>query len=192
MILHKLSKHCVQIYQLDLSACKHITSAGFIEIVQHYKYLRKLELSFCDTAVTDTVLATIGMHCKKLTHLGISFCDQVTDFGVCALVAVLSTLLHLDISSCELVSDVSVKNIVRNCTHLLLLDISHCSRFTDAAIHCILKDCKSLLELHLTWSEYTEATFNHKNMKSSPFIFFHKVTGISSTNFNQFLLDNGM
>lgn len=63
--------------------------------------LRKLNLSFCGSAVSDSSLRSIGLHLLELRELSVRGCVRVTGVGVEAIVDGCHKLRAFDVSQCK-------------------------------------------------------------------------------------------
>ena len=63
--------------------------------------LRKLNLSFCGSAVSDSSLRSIGLHLLELRSLSVRGCVRVTGIGVEAIVEGCHRLEEFDVSQCK-------------------------------------------------------------------------------------------
>jgi DNA repair protein RAD7 len=77
--------------KLNISSCRHITTAGFMEVfngIKTYPELREIDLSFCDS-VDTVVVAGIFKTCPKLQKLVVFGCFGVDSIVVPAGVLVI-------------------------------------------------------------------------------------------------------
>lgn len=63
--------------------------------------LRRLNLSFCGSAVSDSSLRSIGLHLLDLQSLSVRGCVRVTGVGVDAIVEGCHKLGYFDVSQCK-------------------------------------------------------------------------------------------
>lgn len=81
--------------------------------------LRKLNLSFCGSAVSDLSLRSIGLHLLELNMLSVRGCVRVTGVGVEAIADGCHKLQHLDVSQCKnLVPWLDAGNLSRYSSHI--------------------------------------------------------------------------
>ena len=64
-------------------------------------HLRKLNLSFCGSAVSDSSLRSIGLHLLELNELSVRGCVRVTGIGVEAISDGCHKLQYFDVSQCK-------------------------------------------------------------------------------------------
>jgi hypothetical protein len=100
------------------------------------------------TWVTDTTLVVVALHCPLLESVTVRGCTQLTDAGVCTLIAkVGSTLRSISVGCCYLLTDESVLAIARQCPHLV--SVSCPPNASDAAVAKLAEGCPNLVYANL-------------------------------------------
>jgi len=82
---------------LNLESCKSIPSEALLAVLKLCTGLGRINL--CGTWVGDDGLEVIASNSQRLTSLNLSWCAQISDAGLCRLLAVTPHLVFLDISS---------------------------------------------------------------------------------------------
>jgi hypothetical protein len=100
------------------------------------------------TWVTDATLVVVAQHCRLLESITVGGCTQLTDAGVCALIAkVGSTLLSISVGCCYLLTDESVLAIARSCPNLVSVFCP--PNASDAAVAKLAEGCPNLVHANL-------------------------------------------
>jgi F-box and leucine-rich repeat protein 2/20 len=112
---------------LNLSRCRHLTSAG-VEVLGHLvPDLEGLQLSGC-TALTDSALEPILASTPRLTHLELEELSELTNDllsqhlvkAPCA-----PQLEHLSVSYCENLGDTGMIPVIKKCVSLRSVDMDN-------------------------------------------------------------------
>jgi hypothetical protein len=100
------------------------------------------------TWVTDATLIVCAQHCSLLESVTVRGCTQLTDAGVCTLIAkVGSTLRSISVGCCYLLTDESVLAIARQCPHVV--SVSCPPNASDAAVAKLAEGCPNLVYANL-------------------------------------------
>lgn len=101
-----------------------ITEDYLVNIVKYAKSLRRIVLTKCWRACSDTSLYLIANTCKQLQVINMSHCGSVTDSAV--------------------------GELAKNCKDLREIDLSSCYKITDLAMCSLADDAKKLQELYVS------------------------------------------
>ena len=111
--------------ELRLYACPQITDAPFRALAAGCRGLTSLDCTGL-REMTDSALSALGA-CSQLRKLLLSWAVQVTDVGVCALVAAGAPLEILSLHGVKGVSDVAIDALADHCAGTLVaLDVRGC------------------------------------------------------------------
>ena len=105
---------CVNLLNIELADCRHLT---------------------CQS------LAAIGQHCRALTSLDIRKCERINDDGVRALAQGCMYLQSLNLSQCGQLTNASLAAIGVTCKGLTTIDMSGNVKMTDVGIASLTKEC---------------------------------------------------
>ncbi|GET02683.1 F-box/LRR-repeat protein 7 [Rhizophagus clarus] len=128
---------CPNIVYLNYSVtCKlDINDTTFINIVQSYPNLIKLELFKCGY-ISDKAIKKIAKSYSRLEHFNLRVCHLISEETICIIVRSCQKLRFLDLMQCS-ISDTAVKQIVKSSHKLEYLNIFGCDYITDLGIRAI-------------------------------------------------------
>ncbi|KAF9974079.1 SCF ubiquitin ligase complex subunit [Actinomortierella ambigua] len=112
-------------------------------------YIRRLNLNFVTSEVTDTILMAFA-NCRRLERLIMPGCKKTTEEGLRTLLQACPGLYSLDLSEIPHVSDTLVKFIAEHCSQLHTLYLAGCTTITDTAIVALAKRCSRLKRIKLS------------------------------------------
>ncbi|KAF9952242.1 SCF ubiquitin ligase complex subunit, partial [Modicella reniformis] len=138
-------------------------------------YIRRLNLSFLGTELTDSVLLPFGscsrlerlllagsvnitadalgqilLNCSGLSSLDLSEIPAVSDTLLEDVVAKCPRLHTVYLGSCSAVTDQAVVKLATSCTQLKRVKLSQCGLLTDRSIKALTEHCSQLMEIDVT------------------------------------------
>lgn len=92
---------CSALEDLDLGFCCALSDTSVEVLSLGLPSLRKLLLSFCGSAVSDSSLRSVSHHLQSLRELSVRGCVRVTDVGVAFVLNGIKTLRRFDVTQCR-------------------------------------------------------------------------------------------
>jgi len=109
---------------VELSLCNTpISDEALFSIAMHCPFLERLDLSHC-SAFTDEGIGVIIRHCHSLKTLHLSFCTKITGSGIALYSERELPLRELILLGCRGITAESLARIAKCCPHLVTLDLS--------------------------------------------------------------------
>lgn len=129
---------------VTLSSAKGLSDRGCYSLLQRWKKLVYLDLSFCSN-ITDKAFE--GMHDPHLQTLNLKGCDQVTDRGLLAISIGCPNLKSLYLAYCSQITDEGITAFHNS--KITTLDLSRCHKITDNGIYFVIQQLHDLRSLNL-------------------------------------------
>lgn len=132
--------------KLSLSACKEISSEGFLPLATRLYSLQSLELLGC-AQVGPKALKPIVENLSLLTTLDLSDCHNCTDEVF--LNHNLVYLQTLSLMNQMKITDKTCFNIARICTNLEYLNLRNCNQITEKHLSLVFQNCRKLSRINI-------------------------------------------
>ncbi|KAG0293257.1 SCF ubiquitin ligase complex subunit [Linnemannia gamsii] len=118
-------------------------------IFPYANYIRRLNLSFIASEVTDPILIQFEP-CVQLERLLLAGSNKATITGLQRVLSGCSGLYSLDLSDIPAVTDALIEYVAENCPRLHTLYVGSCSSITDDSIVKLAKSCLQLKRIKLS------------------------------------------
>jgi F-box/leucine-rich repeat protein 2/20 len=163
--IESIVRHCPHLKEVDLSWCRHITSAGITMLAKECHSLERLSLAGCSLVNDDIFHHIVGF--PLLRRLNLQLCKNITDDGIKLLAMYCHHLRHVTLSGCHLLTDLSLcylshrsscimgdtsnedASSMREDSELQILEVAGCSFMSDYGFREIAKHCRQLRKLDL-------------------------------------------
>jgi F-box/leucine-rich repeat protein 7 len=89
------------LHELDLSFCCALSDTATEVLALGLPHLRRLNMAFCGSAVSDNSLRCIGLHLLELQYISVRGCVRVTGHGVESIVDGCRRMQEIDVSQCK-------------------------------------------------------------------------------------------
>ncbi|XP_028391057.1 F-box/LRR-repeat protein 20-like [Dendronephthya gigantea] len=122
---------------LNILYDKQLLKASYFPLLLHENFT-KLDLSRCQSMVTDQVLKLVGRRCKRLTHLNMNGCSRLSTSCLNETLPLLKSLKSLQLSNCRGCTDQLLHNLAKHCHNIQELVINSCPKVTDVGIEGLL------------------------------------------------------
>ncbi|KAF3363195.1 Uncharacterized protein PHSC3_000209 [Chlamydiales bacterium STE3] len=109
-----------QLREVDLSNCRSITEAGFLELAQILIRLNKINVS--RTFMTDTCLVELANRAQFIEYADFSRCSAITERGVYHFVKAEANLKEIYLADCRLAEE-SLRLLKENYPKLKIIDL---------------------------------------------------------------------
>lgn len=138
------------ILEIDLHACRQISSASVTALLSQLPSLRELRLAHCSD-VGDAAFLDIpqSMVFDNLRILDLTACEQVGDLAIQRIIPATPRLRNLVLAKCRHITDQSIKAIATLGKNLHYIHLGHCTNLTDQGVIDLVKACNRIRYIDL-------------------------------------------
>ena len=161
-----LAEHCVNLEDVDVSFCNSLTDAFLETLGRNTKRLKYAILSGLGH-LTDRGIIALCQGCPKIVRIDCIGCHRLTDMAVKA-IASLRRLQAVNLASCDDVTDDGILALAANLTTLKYVDVSNLSEVSRDSIVQLARTNISMIRLNAQSCNIVPADYQ-KACKKLPF-----------------------
>lgn len=138
------------ILEIDLHACRQVSSVSVTALLSQLPSLRELRLAHC-SEVGDTAFLDLPqrMFFDSLRILDLTACEQVGDLAIQRIIPATPRLRNLVLAKCRHITDQSIKAIATLGKNLHYIHLGHCTNLTDQGVMELVKACNRIRYIDL-------------------------------------------
>lgn len=133
-ILEEIAAYCLFIESIDVWRAKTLTYRGIRFLSENCKYVRHLDLGWCNGVTSSTSCFHLVSRLHYLQRLLVTANRTISDDDVTMIANNCPELQQLDILGTRLVTRTSIDHLLQKSTNLKFLDLSYCHAFNDQVV----------------------------------------------------------